>query len=87
MISAVDALHLLRAGSRMRLTFTPDGRRWTIGDHPPHDISEADACRLIPSLTPLGDALLPDPALSQSWELRGGQVAAGCIEPDVRREP
>lgn len=71
MISAATALRRLQSGDRMHLTFTPEGRRWSVGD-PPHDISEADAISLITMLTPLGDALLPDPTLSQSWELRGG---------------
>lgn len=70
MISAAAAVAHLRSGARMHLTFTPEGRRWSVGD-PPHDISEADAVSLITMLTPLGDALLPDPMLSQSWELRG----------------
>lgn len=83
MISAAAALKRLQTGERLRMQLGAAGRVWTIGD-PPHDISEADALRLLPMLTLLGDALFPDPMLSQSWELRGGQALAGCIDQDVR---
>lgn len=71
-IDVAAALTRLQSGDRLHMALSTEGRRFWIGGADPRDVSEADACLVIPMLTPLGDALLPDPALSQSWELRGG---------------